>query len=266
MFYACNNGSGSAINDQKGNMSVKSKEMMQINFEPGPVHAGREVVLGMSPVAPDSGTFDLEVQHEKKIHLILVSDDLSWFSHIHPEPDGHGNYTVKTIFPFGGRFHAFADFKPVGGKAVVEKTELNVEGKTETPAIFNVPKLTGSSGSYSLELKPAGAALRAESDNHLVGILKKDGVVVDVNTLSNYLGAKAHVVVVGQQEITFIHAHPHVMGKELGMHIAFDKPGIFRAWVQFNADDTLHTIDLTLQVVEGEAHVAEAGNPHEMHH
>jgi hypothetical protein len=56
------------------------------------------------------------------------------------------------------------------------------------------------------------------------------------------------------------------MGKELGMHIAFDKPGIFRAWVQFNADDTLHTIDLTFQVVEGEAHVAEAGNPHEMHH
>src|SRR5438876_1156520 len=38
--------------------------------------------------AKDLSINDLEIVHEKPMHLIIISEDLSFFNHIHPQPTG----------------------------------------------------------------------------------------------------------------------------------------------------------------------------------
>lgn len=50
----------------------------------------------------------LEAVHEKKIHPILLSDDLSWFDHIHTKSDIEEFCVVNTSFPAAGHYFALA--------------------------------------------------------------------------------------------------------------------------------------------------------------
>jgi type IV pilus biogenesis protein CpaD/CtpE len=43
-----------------------------------------------------------DIVHEELLHLILVSGDLSYFDHLHPEYKGDGEFVVNTNFPSGG--------------------------------------------------------------------------------------------------------------------------------------------------------------------
>lgn len=55
-----------------------------------------------------------EVVHEKPMHLLVVSKDLRFFDHIHPELGGDGTFQVSYTFPHGGEFLLFADATPTG--------------------------------------------------------------------------------------------------------------------------------------------------------
>ncbi len=48
---------------------------------------------------------------EKLMHLIVVSDDLQSFDHIHPVYKQNGRFEVTKSFPSGGRYTLLSDFK-----------------------------------------------------------------------------------------------------------------------------------------------------------
>jgi hypothetical protein len=79
--------------------------------------AGKELTLIFTPKIKgnEASLVPLDVQHEKKIHLIVVSSDLASFEHIHPEFQEDGSYHVKTTFKQGGTFMLFTDYQPTGG-------------------------------------------------------------------------------------------------------------------------------------------------------
>lgn len=228
---------------------------MQFVSTPALVNPNKEVRLSFTPKKKDAPNDQvaLDIEHEKKIHLILVSDDLSWFDHIHPEYNADGSYTVTTKFPAPGKYKAFADYKPTGASHVVDKIEINVAGNAPAPKTFSSEKLTGVSGDYSFTITPTGNKFFTGAPMHIEGIAKKNGKEIDANTLDNYLGAKAHIVVISLNEKEYLHVHPEVTNGKFDIHTSFDKPGIYRGWVQFNADGRLHTIDLTMNVVQGSA-------------
>ncbi len=58
---------------------------------------------------------NFEINHEKLLHLIVVSKDLSYFDHIHPEYKGSGEFEIATTFPAGGDYKLIADYVPAGG-------------------------------------------------------------------------------------------------------------------------------------------------------
>jgi hypothetical protein len=248
--------------------AAKGSYTMQFSSVPAVIRPNEEVTLSFVPkAAGSSDQVALEVQHEKKIHLILVSDDLSWFDHIHPEYNADGSYSVKTRFPQAGSYKAFADFKPAGSGAVVEKIDVKVEGQPSAAKTFSGNKLTGSSSNYSFELKPTGGKLVTGALMHIAGIVKKDGKEIDANTLDNYLGAKAHFVVISLNDKEYLHVHPAVSDGQFDLHTNFSKPGIYRGWAQFNADGKIHTIDFTMNVAEGDADdIKKANQAHTDHH
>ena len=102
---------------------------------------------------------------------------------------------------------------------------------------------------------------------HISGIVKKDGMQIDANSLDNYLGAKAHFVMISLNEKEYLHVHPSIDKGMFDLHTTFEKAGLYRGWVQFNADGRIHTIDFTLNVAEGSADdIKKANQSHTDHH
>lgn len=250
---------------------------MEFASHPASFGAGEDAVLRFTPkvVGSDSESVALDLQHEKKIHLIVVSDDLAYFEHIHPEYTAEESYQIKVIgkgknysqgaghnetrFENGGNYFLFADYKPTGGSHQVEKIPLKVNGK-ERPAVkFINEKLTGNSGAYSIALTPTGR-LQTGQQMHIAGTIMKDGKEVDVTTLENYLGAKAHMVVISVNEKEYLHVHPDVAGGKFDLHTTFKMPGMYRGWIQFKAEGKVHTIDVTLNVATGTSNSESTSN------
>ncbi|HEX5653857.1 MAG TPA: hypothetical protein VFX58_12335, partial [Chitinophagaceae bacterium] len=46
---------------------------------------------------------------------------------------------------------------------------------------------------------------------------------------------------------------PDVANGKFDLHTTFKNPGIYRGWIQFQADGKVHTVDFTMNVVKGEA-------------
>jgi hypothetical protein len=135
---------------------------------------------------------------------------------------------------------------------VVDKIEIDVKGNTPALKSFSTDKLSGNSDNYSFTLKPDGA-LMSGSLTHLQGMVMKDGKEIDAATLDNYLGAKAHMVVISMNEKEYLHVHPNVENGKFDLHTTFAKPGLYRGWVQFNAGGKIRTIDFTMNVAQGSA-------------
>ena len=57
---------------------------------------------------------DFEVEHDKRMHLILARRDLSGFQHVHPRLGSDGRWSTNVKVPDAGSYRVFADFKRRG--------------------------------------------------------------------------------------------------------------------------------------------------------
>ena len=244
---------------------------IQYLSDPAQLEAGKPATISFTPkvAGKENEPVPLETVHEKKIHLIVVSNDLSYFDHIHPEYNADGSYHIEVLgkgeayssnagknetrFDNGGDYFLFADYQPSGALHQVEKVELKVAGNAKPSSSFTAEKLSGRSGQYSVTLEATGGKLITGAQMHIAGIVMKDGQQVDPNTLENYLGAKAHMVVISLDDKEYLHVHPDVAEGKFDLHTTFKKPGIYRGWIQFQAEGRVNTIDFTMNVKEGTA-------------
>lgn len=187
----------------------------------------------------------LETIHEKKIHLIIVSDDLGYFEHIHPTQNNSGEYSVETVFPFGGNYKLFAEYKPVGNNKITDKFDLFVNGDEKPKSIYKKEKLNYKDNSFYLTLKNADNII-AGNETHIPVEIFKDGKELNAANFDNYLGEKAHAVLIGIANFDFLHVHPMVMNNKLNLHMNIVESGYYRLWLQFQIDGKLYTADFVL--------------------
>ncbi len=85
------------MNDSQMKMHSEKYSLM-LNTEPQKVKAGEEVALNFNLMNNETkqSIKDLEIVHEKILHLIIVSKNLAYFDHIHPEMNADGSLSVKT--------------------------------------------------------------------------------------------------------------------------------------------------------------------------
>lgn len=227
---------------------------MSFTANPAAPAAGKPVKLTFTPgiVEKPGEAVPLDVVHEKKLHLILVSSDLSWFDHQHPEYNGTG-LDLDFTFPKGGDYILYADYKPAGAGHQVEKIPLAVSGTPAKTVNYTAAKTAVSVDGYEVSIVPAGGKWLPNQPMHITGTVKKGGKLLDVNAFENYLGAKAHVVVVGLDDKSYEHVHPNIQEGSFDLHTQFSKPGIYRMWLQFQTDGKVHTADFVLKVEEDKA-------------
>ncbi len=199
---------------------------------------------------------ELEFVHEKPIHLIIVSEDLADFSHVHPERGMGEAYRLAYAFPHGGRYRLYAEFTPPGEGPRVESLAVQVAGPPRQAA-------PGASAALQVELTHA-PFMRAGTDQLLRFKLST------TKGLEPYLGAWGHFVVIEYGLGSFIHAHPlaarQAMPEPVTAHshgsiaatslppdpievpIAFPHAGTYKLWAQFQRDGEVHVIPFVLRV------------------
>ena len=255
--------------EHNDNAGGPSNVTMQFSYNPTTPKANEEVTLIMTPKLKDNPNeqVPLDVEHTKKIHLIAVSEDLSWFDHIHPEIGADGAYTVKEKFPTAGKYTLFADYKPSGANHTVDNLNVTVAGTTPRAKVYGADKLTGDAGDgFSVSLTPDGGKFVTNAATHINGTVLLNGKAVDVNTLEDYLGAKAHMVVVSLADKKYLHVHPSVEGGKFDLHTTFEKTGVYRGWIQFQSKGKVYTSDFVMNVAEGNKTDMKQGDMKDMKH
>lgn len=232
---------------------------------------------------------DLQIVHEKPMHLLVVSSDLTEFYHVHPEQSADGSYRVQHNFPNGGDYRLYADFTPFDSTQVVEQINVRVAGaerpKTALVADANLNKTVNG---LRVELKPDGA-LRAKQDLMLNFRAFDAASGKPATDLQNYLGELAHFVIISEDMRDFVHAHPmskteHAAGgnhhddknakphshdkeipvktekavsaSEVAAHVAFPRAGLYKIWAQFQRGGQVIDVPFVVRVGEGETAAA----------
>ncbi|MFC7372926.1 hypothetical protein ACFQPF_14815 [Fictibacillus iocasae] len=193
---------------------------------------------------------DYKTQHEKKLHLIVVSKDLSYFHHIHPEFKGDGTFTVSNTFPKGGEYKLIADFVPAGGEEVTLTEWLEVKGdKAENKLIKPDGELVKEADGKQVELTFPDGNPKAGEETKLTFTINENGKPV-IN-LQPYLGAVGHVVILSEDTENYLHVHPldeSAKGPKAEFATTFPKKGVYKIWGQFQQDGELFITDYTIEV------------------
>lgn len=150
---------------------------------------------------------DLDTVHEKVLHLLAVSKDLSWFAHEHPTRRADGAFTIPMTFPAGGEYTLYFDFTPKGLPQQVVPVKVTATGtpKAAVPLTVDADKPKTIDG-FTVALDTEGK-INAGGKAHMSFNITKDGK--PVTTLRPYLGAMGHLVIISQDGTQFVHAHPH---------------------------------------------------------
>lgn len=261
----------------------KAEYFTAMQSQPAQIEAGKPAMLSFTPKirGNESAAVPLDLVHEKKMHLILVNDDLSWFDHLHPVYSASGSYDIQVLeagkpytqgsglnetrLETGGKYWAFADFKPTGALNQVNKMEVQVAGTPAKAVAYTQAKMSSTVDGYTVAIDPGhdGQALRAGSHQHIQLSIKQAGKAVDPATFENYLGEKAHLMLIEVKSKAFIHTHPMVEGGKLQAETTFEKPGTYRGWLQFQTGGKVHTADFVLLVAED--HGGHDGHEHDGH-
>ncbi len=220
----------------------------------GPITAGVPTTLAFTITDPKGAPVrDLEVVHEKLVHLLITSADLSWFAHEHPERGALGDFELVMTFPAPGRYTLFHDFTPPRVGMQVVPVELTVAGTAPpaVPLVVDADRAKTVDG-FTARLAPS-RPLVAGRNLSLVVSLQRDGT--PVTDLEPFLGAMGHLIIVSADRERFVHSHPvepknapPQRGPDVSFQARFPTPGTYKAWAQFQRQGNVLTIPFTMEV------------------
>jgi hypothetical protein len=183
---------------------------------------------------------DFEVEHEKRMHLILVRRDGHGFQHLHPRLDAGGTWSVPVTVDDSGAYRVFADFKH-DGEARTLAADLGVDGAADYRALPR-PSLTAHAGD-GYDVRMDAGDVRAGREADLRFTITRDGQAVEAEP---YLGARGHLVALREGDLAFLHVHPS--GDSVAFASEFPTAGRYRLYLQFRHDGRVHTAAFTREV------------------
>lgn len=234
---------------------------IEVATEPKAPVAGAPTRIRLMVRAADAGSVvkEFELVHERLMHLFVVSHDLSFFAHVHPDYDSAGYFEQTVTLPSSGAYRLIADFAPTGGiPQFLEKTLVTAG---YTGPLFNPPQLTPDAGDAKtidhtrvrLFMTPAIAGIRQS----VVFELRDPASDTPVVDLEPFLQAPAHLLLVSNDLQTANHVHPAAgltdsNGPRLAFQLLFPRAGTYRLWLQFQRHGHVVTVPFTVSVEPAE--------------
>ena len=182
---------------------------------------------------------DFEVEHERRMHLIIVRRDGRGFQHLHPELGDDGQWRVMLTLSEAGSYRVFADFKHEG-EAQTLAADLAVDGAADYRPL-PAPATTASSDGFEVRLDATD--LHAGSEAGLRFSVTRAGEAVRTEP---YLGAGGHLVALREGDLAYLHVHPD--GDGASFMTEFPGAGRYRLFLQFKYQGRVHTAEFTREV------------------
>ncbi len=208
----------------------------------------------------------LERVHEKEMHVLVISEDLSLFDHIHPEAVTPQFYAGMHVFSRAGDYWIYVDHTPPGGTQMIARFRVTVAG----PAQVAVPlRETGTSevtaGGVRVRLTTKGVLEAGRDISFRFGLAEAATGNV-ISDLQPYLGAWGHILLVRKEGDEVIHAHPveektevaspwvhsHAMPgpspAEIETVTGFKSAGLYKLWLQVQRNGSVLTFPFVLRI------------------
>ncbi len=201
---------------------------------------------------------EFDILHEKLMHVIIVSEDLSHFSHIHPVFDVEkGMFTVYHVFSEIKKYKIWVDFKP--------------KNANQTLVSFNLDTMIGTYDK-SISITKERQYTKKIDKNHYVKLsipkeiepnklVEITFIILDQNSnpiteLTPLMGSGGHTVIISSDLKEFLHVHPTKEvssnwkgGTAISFNTVFPQSGLYKAWGQFQHQNVIITADFVLEIV-----------------
>jgi methionine-rich copper-binding protein CopC len=194
---------------------------------------------------------DLVAEHDRLLHIIVISDDKSVFLHLHTDTTAQqlaaSRFPVQVSFPKPGLYLVSAGFTR-RGKSFSQNFYVRVPGDATPQSPAADTSFTKTFGAYSVSLA-VPRTLTATKTYRLRYSISKDGK--DVTDLQPYLAAAMHLGVVREDLRRFQHTHglvsaplldrlldpslannvhanlPSFFGPDIDALVSFPTPGVY---------------------------------------
>jgi heavy metal-binding protein len=199
--------------------------------------------------------------HEKQFHLFVVSHDLTHYDHVHPEMQPDGSWTIDVELPRSGYYKLITDFLPIGGTPQIVPRLLataDAGDLTSAHAKLSNEALEKTAGSLRVALSLPDDGLVAGRDEalHYHVVDAADGR--PVTDLEPYLAAFGHTLILSEDTLEYVHAHPVEQlpesvatatgGPDLTFKALMPKAGRYRLWTQLKRRGVVTTVPFTVTV------------------
>lgn len=185
---------------------------------------------------------DFDVEHERRMHLIVARRDLTGFQHLHPKMERDGTWSADVRLDDAGSYRMFADFS-YDDEPVTLAADLRVDGAADLRPLPKPETTAVSDGGYDVRLNTP--ATRQGEEAELRFTVTKDGRPVATEP---YLGAGGHLVALREGDLAFLHVHPTEHGDGIGFEATFPTTGAYRLFLQFQVDGEIQTVAFTQEV------------------
>lgn len=202
--------------------------------------AGERVPLTFRITGRDGQTVrDFDVEHTRRMHLIVVRRDMSGFQHLHPTEAPDGTWSVPVTLRDAGSYRVFADFSAHGRPSTLA-ADLAVDGPVRSRVL---PAPVGSVTVDGLRVRLTEGAGPAGAESRLRFTVTRAGRPVAVQP---YLGAQGHLVALRRGDLAFLHVHPDA--RSLSFRATFPSASSYRLFLQFRVDGRVRTAAFTQEV------------------
>lgn len=210
---------------------------------------------------------EFAVVHDKRFHLFVVSQDLEDFAHIHPEQAADGSWTIDHTLRRPGYYRIYADFLPAGGTPQVLARTLATAAH-DGDLSDAIPTLKPDTG-FSKNADGITVRLAVLPSLPIIAgrLIKLQYHLTDggepVTDLEPYLAAWGHTLILSEDGLEYVHAHPIEYlpadatnvagGPTVTFEATFPKPGRYRLWTQFKRRGSVSTTSFTVEAVAAPA-------------
>jgi hypothetical protein len=211
-----------------------------VSFAPGLGERFTFRILG-----PDGAAVtEFDTRHEKDLHLVVTSDDLASYQHLHPTLAGDGTWSTELSLPRPAGYRAYADFAPAGGAPLTLTARLAAAGEL-TPQPLPAPSPAASVDGYEVGFD---GELTVGAESELVFRVARVGAAV--TDLEPYLGAYGHLVAIRASDGAYLHVHPTEAASPEAVTFAVhaSTAGAYRLFFDFQHQGVVRTAAFTLDV------------------